>query len=77
MKNFLRSLVPLLMVALFVALPFLPVGERLRSVPELGWWGLVLLAALYTPAAFLLGPSWLLTLSLGYFYGVFPGFVAA
>src|SRR5690348_7853429 len=57
-------------VAGLLVLPSLPpVREAARQFNEwlhgLGPWGLVLLAASYTPAALLLFPAWLLTLGAG------------
>src|SRR5438067_1185713 len=76
-----RLLVLLLAVAALTALRFLPVADELRPLLEwvrgLGPWGLPLLAVLYTPAALLLLPGSVLTLSLGFFYEPLPAFVAA
>jgi uncharacterized membrane protein YdjX (TVP38/TMEM64 family) len=48
----------------------------LVRVRQLGPWGLVLLAAVYTPAALLLVPGSVLTLAAGYFYDLMPAFLA-
>jgi len=42
----------------------------------LGYWGLVLLAAAYTPVCLVLVPVMLLSLSAGYFYPILPAVVA-
>ncbi len=52
-------------------------GPLLAWVQGLGMLGLVLLTLAYTPAALLLLPVWLLSVSLGYFYGLVCGFLAA
>jgi uncharacterized membrane protein YdjX (TVP38/TMEM64 family) len=61
-----------LVAAVVVAGRLLPLRDALRPLlerlPGLGLWGLLVLAALYTPVAVFLLPSLLLTLALGYFY---------
>jgi uncharacterized membrane protein YdjX (TVP38/TMEM64 family) len=78
----LRLLAVLALAAAALALVrTLPGGEQLGAwlghFRGLGSWGLVLLAALYLPAALLLLPTPALTAALGYLYGPGPAFVAA
>lgn len=72
--------VVLLMAALLAAPFFLPVNEYLRDflqwVQGFGAWGLVLLAAFYTPACLLLIPGSLVTLAGGTLFGLIPGTIA-
>jgi uncharacterized membrane protein YdjX (TVP38/TMEM64 family) len=69
------------LVALATLTRLVPVGDQvgpvLAWVQGLGLLGLVLLTLAYTPAALLLVPTWMLTVALGYFYGLIQGFLAA
>jgi uncharacterized membrane protein YdjX (TVP38/TMEM64 family) len=72
----------LLVALLVVALRQVPSGDDLAAGMQhwrgqLGGWGLVLLAAAFTPACMILIPASLLILCAGYFYDVLPAIVAA
>jgi uncharacterized membrane protein YdjX (TVP38/TMEM64 family) len=75
-----RLFLAALLAAALAALVFLPVNEYLRRflawVEGLGPWGLVVLAAAYTPACLLCIPGSLLTLGGGLLFGVLRGTVA-
>jgi len=67
------------LVALVLAIPFLPVQDLLRQALEwiqgLGPWGPVLFVAVYVFACILFIPGWILTLGAGVLYGVLKGSV--
>ncbi len=80
-----RGTVRLLVLALAACIAallawLLPVREEVAALLEyvhgLGFWGLGLIAALYTPASLFLVPGSLLTLGAGFLYPLGPAFLA-
>src|SRR5437867_2968089 len=69
-----------LLTGVAAGLYFLPVHDYVQQflawVQGLGAWGLVLLAAFYTPACLLLIPGSLVTLAGGTLFGLVPGTIA-
>jgi uncharacterized membrane protein YdjX (TVP38/TMEM64 family) len=74
------TVIALLVAALLLAPYFLPINDYLRDfltwAQGLGVWGLVLLAAFYTPACLLMIPGSLVTLAGGALFDFVPGTVA-
>lgn len=74
------AVLALLLVAVGISLLVLPVQDYLvgllDGVQRMGTWGLVILAAAYTPVCILLLPGSILTLGAGFAFGVVRGTIA-
>jgi uncharacterized membrane protein YdjX (TVP38/TMEM64 family) len=69
-----------IVIALFLAMKFLPVKEWLRSfndwVSQMGTAGILIFIVVYAVAAVLLAPGAILTIGAGFAFGLWKGFLA-
>jgi uncharacterized membrane protein YdjX (TVP38/TMEM64 family) len=77
----LRLIAPIgIVIALFVAMKFLPVQEWLRSfnawVAQMGVVGIFIFIGVYAVATVLLAPGAILTIGAGFAFGLWKGFLA-
>jgi uncharacterized membrane protein YdjX (TVP38/TMEM64 family) len=81
-KSAIRRIVALLMIviALFLAMKFLPVQQWLRSfndwVGQMGVAGIFIFISVYAVATVLLAPGAILTIGAGFAFGLWKGFLA-
>ena len=81
-KSALVRLVVLIVIiiALFIAMKFLPVGQWLRNfndwVSQMGTAGIFIFIAVYAIATILLAPGSILTIGAGFAFGLWKGFLA-
>src|SRR5215468_6447473 len=81
-KSSLRRVIALLaiIIALFLAMRFLPVGEWLRNfndwVAQMGVAGIFIFIAVYAVATVLLAPGSVLTIGAGFAFSLWKGFLA-
>jgi uncharacterized membrane protein YdjX (TVP38/TMEM64 family) len=82
-KRAIRRLIVLIfiVIALFLAMRFLPVQQWLRNfndwVGEMGVAGIFIFIGVYAIAAVLLAPGSILTIGAGFAFGLWKGFLAA
>src|SRR6266576_384056 len=69
-----------IIIALFLAMKFLPVQQWLRSfndwVGQMGVAGIFIFIAVYAAATVLLAPGAILTIGAGFAFGLWKGFLA-
>src|SRR5206468_1997619 len=69
-----------ILIALFLAMRFLPVQEWLRRfnswVAEMGTTGILIFIGVYAVATVLLAPGSILTIGAGFAFGLWKGFLA-
>jgi uncharacterized membrane protein YdjX (TVP38/TMEM64 family) len=70
-----------ILIALFLAMRFLPVQQWLRSfndwVGQMGAFGILVFSVVYAVATVLMAPGSILTIGAGFVFGLWKGFLAA